>query len=185
MVDSLKAEIQKLSEKSIFSPNVDCLTEPEWETVIAVFKSDYARYYTGDLDFSKVKYFPGLLATLCYRISRSLFLKGDEKNALEYSSLGFSLTAIEMYYSADIGQSLKINHGAGTVIGSRTKVGNNVLLHQNVTLGEKNGGRASIGNNVTVYPGAIIVGDVFIGDNSIVGANVFTDKSHPENSKII
>ncbi len=113
-----------------------------------------------------------------------MFLKGDEVNALEFSATGFSLSLIELYYSADIGKGLKINHGIGTVVGSRTIVGEHVLLHHQVTIGEKNGGRARLGNNVIVYPGSIIVGDILIGDNSIIGANVFVDKNCPQNSKI-
>ncbi|WP_203229844.1 serine O-acetyltransferase [Flavobacterium sp. LMO9] len=174
-----------MAEKSIFSPNCNALTIEEWDNVIQFFIYDYQRYYSDEFDFNKIKYFPGLLATFFYRVSRNLFLKGDEINALEFSSLGFFLTGIEIYYTAQIGKALKINHGIGTVVGSRTELGDNVLLHHSVTLGEKNGGRAKIGDNVIIYPGAIIVGDVFIGSNSVVGANVFVDKSYPNNSKIV
>lgn len=181
----IKNIIDFLSEKSIFSPNNNALKRDEWEEVIEVFNHDYKRYYNDDFDIKKIKYYPGLLSTFFYRISRLLFLKGDEINALEFSSLGFSLTGIEIYYSAKIGKALKINHGIGTIVGSRTELGDNVLLHHSITIGEKNGGRARIGNNVTVYPGAILVGDIFIGDHSVIGANVFVDKSYPEKSKII
>ena len=184
MINKVKENIRFLSEKTIFSPNCSALTDDEWQDVIRVFIYDYQRYYTIEFDVEKVKYFPGLLATFFYRISRKLYLKGDENNALEFSSVGFFLTGIEIYYSAQIGKALKINHGIGTIIGSRTELGDNVLLHHSVTLGEKNGGRARLGNHVTVYPGAILVGDIFIGSNSIIGANVFVDKSYPENSKI-
>lgn len=184
MIKELKQEINLYIKKSIFTPNVEVLDKNHWEEVISLFKKDYNRYYENEINVSNVKYFPGLLATLHYRISRKLYLLGLEKEALEFSALGTSLTAIELYYSADIGEALKINHGVGLVIGSRTKVGNNCLFHQGVTIGEKNGGRANIGNNVVVYPNAVIVGDVSIGNNSIIGANAFVDKSCSENSKI-
>lgn len=184
MIEDLKHEISRMAEKTIFNPNVGSLDYEEWLRLINIFKFDYERYYSTPIDCNKIKYFPGLVATLFYRISRQLFLKGDEVNALEFSATGFSLSLIELYYSADIGKGLKINHGIGTVVGSRTIVGEHVLLHHQVTIGEKNGGRASLGNNVTVYPGSIIVGDILIGDNSIIGANVFVDKNCPQNSKI-
>ena len=184
MINETKENVRFFSDKSIFSPNCDALTNEEWKDVIHVFIQDYQRYYKDEFDVKKIKYFPGLLAIFFYRISRKLFIKGDENNALEFSSLGFFLTGIEIYYSAQIGKALKINHGVGTIIGSRTEIGDNVLLHHSVTLGEKNGGRARIGNNVTIYPGAILVGDILIGANSIVGANAFVDKSYPEHSKI-
>lgn len=185
MINELKNELNLLIDKSIFSPDINILQHEDWNRIIEVFQFDYHRYYSDLLDFSKIKYFPGLLATFFYRISRYLYLRGDEKNAQEFSSLGFSHTMIELYYSAEIGKALKINHGMGTVVGSRTSLGDNVLLHHGVTIGEKNGGRANIGNNVIVYPGAIIVGDILIGNNSVVGANVFVDKSYPVNSKIM
>jgi len=185
IIEELKSEIEYLASKSIFSPDLNCLTNEQWLLVVEDLKYDYKRYYISEIEFSKIKYFRGLLATFFYRISRFLYLNGLESNALEYSSLGFLLTSVELYYSADIGKGLKINHGSGTVVGSRTVIGENVLLHQCVTLGEKNNGRAKIGDNVTIYPGAIIVGDIFIGDNSIIGANVFVDKSYPNNSKIV
>lgn len=180
MIKELKIELSKLADKTIFAPDFNSITDEKWEQIIEVFNTDYSRYYELPIKVENIKYFPGLLATLFYRISRVLFLNGNEKNALEISSVGTALTAIEIYFSAEIGKGLKINHGIGTVIGSRTILGKNVLLHQGVTLGEKNGGRAKIGDNVTVYPGAVIVGPIFIDDNSIVGANVFVDKSYPK-----
>ena len=60
-------------------------------------------------------------------------------------------------------------------------MGNNCLIHHNVTLGEKNG-RPVIGSNVTIYPGALIVGPIEVSDNCIIGGNSFLDKSLPENT---
>lgn len=185
MKEALKNEIRRMATKTIFNPNVDLLDDEDWLRLINVFKFDYERYYSEPMDCNKIKYFPGLVATLFYRISRELFLKEDEVNALEISATGFSLSSLELYYSANIGKGLKINHGLGTVIGSRTIVGENVLLHHQVTIGSKDGGRARLGNNVIVYPGSIIVGEIYIGDNSIIGANVFVDRDYPENSKIL
>lgn len=184
MISLIKKEIEVLKDKSIFCPNIEVLTNSEWEQIVQSFVNDYNRYYNGDIEITKIKYFPGLLATFFYRISRYLYLSGKENEALEFSGLGFSLTTIELYYSADIGEGFKINHGMSTVVGSRTKVGRNCMLHQSVTIGEKNGGRATLGDNVVVYPGAVIVGNVYIGDESIIGANVFVDKSYPKKSKI-
>lgn len=185
MINELKNEINIISEKSIFNPDVNCLSDEDWRNIIEIFQHDFFRYYDLEFDVSKIKYFPGLLVTLFYRISRYLFVLGNDVEALEFSTLGAFLTSIELYYSAEIGKGLKINHGVGTVVGSRTCLGKNVLLHHGITLGEKNGGRAKIGDNVIVYPGAIIVGDIFIDNNSVIGANVFVNKSYPKNSNIV
>ena len=184
MIDSIKDEIIFFKEKSIFSPDVESIKPNDWESIINKFQGDYQRYYSEEFNVKKIKYFPALLATFFYRIARFCFLNGDHKNAQEFSSLAFSHTGIEIYYSAEIGNNFKMNHGVGTIIGARTKIGNDVLMHHNITLGDKNGGRPTIGNGVTIYLGTVIVGDIIIGDNSVIGANVFVDKSYPENSKI-
>ncbi len=173
------------SKNTIFSPSVTALTDNQWEQVIEIFKVDYQKYYTDDFKLEKIKYFPGLLATFFYRISRRLFLLDDSSNAQEYASLGFFLSSTEIYYSAKIGTGLKINHSVGTIIGARVIVGNNVLLHHNVTLGDKNGGRPIIEDEVIVYPGATIVGEIVIGRGSIIGANVFVDKTCSAKSIIL
>lgn len=184
MIDSIKDEIIFLSEKSIFSPDPNLLSEDQLEIILDSFQGDYQRYYNANFEVKKIKYFPALLATFFYRISRFCFLNGQANNAQEFASLAFSHTGIKIYFSAEIGENFKMNHGVGTVIGARSKIGDNCLFHHNITLGDKNGGRPTIGDNVTIYPGSVVVGDIKIGNNSIIGANVFVDKTYPENSKI-
>jgi serine O-acetyltransferase len=185
MIVDVKQELLKWKSKSIFDPDLNCLSDDDWVEIMDVFILDYRQYYSSAFLAKNIKYYPGLVSTFFYRISRFLFLKNDEMNALEYASMGFSLTGVELYYSASIGKSFKLNHGVSTIVGARSVIGDNVLLHHSVTLGDKRGGRPTIGNNVVIYPGAVIVGAITIGDNSIIGANVFVDKSCPANSKII
>ena len=184
-IENLKKELSDWSMHSIFTPDPNLLSANDWHTIEDLFIKDYQRYYsTPTIEINRIKYFPGLLVTLCYRIARQLFLMSNEIAALEFSSLGFSLTSIEIYYSSEIGEGLKINHGAGTVIGARSKIGKFNTLHHNVTLGDKNGGRPTLGDYVTVYPGATIVGDISIENHCIIGANCFVDKSFKAYSKI-
>lgn len=125
---------------------------------------------------------------LLYRVSRVLYIndlgiRGGVKDS--YPLLARHIGHMEIYYSADIGKGLKINHGIGTIIGARCKIGENCLIHQNCTIGDKNGGRPTIGNNVTIYAGAIILGNITIGDNSIIGANSTVFYSCPPNSILV
>src|SRR5690606_12042154 len=135
MIREIKEEITSFAKSAIFHPDLNALGEEDWELVIDGFSQDYNRYYSGEIVVSKIKYYPGLLATLFYRISRKLYLLNLEKEALEFSSLGYQLTSIELYFSAKIDYGLKINHGMGIVVGSRTEIGKNCLLHQGVTVG--------------------------------------------------
>lgn len=68
---------------------------------------------------------------LLYRISRNVYLSNLKsmftvdlwgvKDA--YSLLARHIGQIELFYSADIGEGLRINHGVGTVVGARCKIG--------------------------------------------------------------
>jgi serine O-acetyltransferase len=70
-----------------------------------------------------------------------------------------------------VGGGLVINHGHGTFV-TATEIGENCLLDQMVTIGYNTESvPPTIGNNVTIHVGATIVGNVHVGDNSIVGAN--------------
>jgi len=42
----------------------------------------------------------------------------------------------------------------------------------------------TIGNNVTIYSGASVLGDITIGDNSVIGGNVWLTESLPAGTKI-
>ena len=169
----------------------DCSSDIIEESICNFFL-DYARWYPNDscIDFQKLKYTPQLMAVLFYRISRNLYLRDLELSIDQSIKDSFSLLArhigqIELYYSAAIDEGLKINHGFGSVIGARCRIGRNFTIHQNCTIGDKNGGRPIIGNNVTMYAGSMILGDVTIGDNSIIGANSVVIKSCPPDSILV
>lgn len=81
-----------------------------------------------------------------------------------------------------IGNNIHFMHLDGITIGSGAIIGDNCTIYHQVTIGKKNGKFPIIGNNVTIYPGAKIIGDVKIGDNSIIGANAVVIKDVPENS---
>jgi serine O-acetyltransferase len=71
-----------------------------------------------------------------------------------------------------IGRGFCIRHGHGSSI-SADSIGENCIIHQLVTIGYSpiDDTRPTIGNNVTIYPGATIVGAVNLGDNCSVAAN--------------
>lgn len=89
---------------------------------------------------------------------------------------------------AQIGKNLILPHPIGIVIGAEVKIGDNVTIYQNVTLGRKNKDIAeypTIGNNVTIYCNSVLVGDISIGDNTIIGCNSTVLKSVEPNSKCV
>lgn len=170
--DNITAELKRWFTKSVLADDVDYTNLEVYKNALSVFIYDYQRYFDEkEIRLSNILNRIELQGILLYRIAREYFLTGNHNSADKISLLGRFLSGFEIYYSADIGKGLKINHGLGLVIGARTKIGENVLLHQGVTFGDKNGGRPVIGNNVTVYAGAKILGNVFIDDNVTIAAN--------------
>ena len=59
---------------------------------------------------------------------------------------------------------------------------------QNVTIGVKNIGDKNspkIGNNVLIAAGAVVVGDITIGDNCIIGPNVVVRRDLDSGEKLL
>lgn len=72
-----------------------------------------------------------------------------------------------------IKKGLRIAHPIGIVI-TKCSIGENFTIYQNCTIGQKawkSGLFPSIGNNVTMYSGSSIIGNVRIADNVTLGAN--------------
>lgn len=72
-----------------------------------------------------------------------------------------------------IGRGLQIVHGDGVYLNCKS-IGDNFTVFQNVTLGKSGGGGIPlIKNNVTVYTGAVVTGDIELQDGCTIGALSF------------
>ncbi|MDO6421062.1 serine acetyltransferase [Saccharophagus degradans] len=89
---------------------------------------------------------------------------------------------------ASLHESVYFPHPVGIVIGDGVRVGKGCIIYQNVTLGAARKGEGhqglypEVGENVIIYAGAVIVGGVTIGDNSVIGANAVVNVSVPAGS---
>ena len=90
--------------------------------------------------------------------------------------------------SAEIGPGFLIAHVGSLVIGDKTRLGKNCDVRQNVTfggnfhkVGEDGRTQPWVGDNVSVGVGAVILGPVIVGANSIIGANSVVTRDVPEN----
>ena len=93
------------------------------------------------------------------------------------------ICSCELYFSNQIAEGLYVQHGLGTVIGSRNTIGKGFRIFQNCTIGHRSKSSKGniIGNNVICYAGAKIIGENKIGDNTIIGANAVVTKDIPPN----
>lgn len=116
-----------------------------------------------------------------YIKSNKAIKKNKKYKALYYRYRNLKKYSCIIAPSADIGKNLKLPHPMGVIIGRDAKIGNDCTIYQQVTIGQKNDKFPTIGNNVIIYAGAKIVGDIKIGNNVIIGANAVVIKDVPDN----
>lgn len=127
-----------------------------------------------------------MFAIFFFKMSK-LFRKAKLITAI-FKQLNLIFNGVVISDRAEIGKNFDLVHGAGTVIGA-CKIGNNVKIYQNVTLGSKRQGEditdfPTIEDNVIIFAGAIILGRIRIGKKSVIGAGSFIDRDIPQNSVV-
>src|SRR4051812_21084187 len=78
---------------------------------------------------------PGVHALLAHRVAHALGAAGVPLAPRAIAATARTVTGIEIHPSADVGDSLFIDHGMGVVVGETAEIGENVTLYQGVTLG--------------------------------------------------
>ena len=133
--------------------------------------------------------YPGFHARLHHRVAHTMHRKRMQFAARLVSYASRFVTGIEIHPGAKIGEGLFIDHGMGVVIGETAEIGDDVTLHQGVTLGGTSQQRTkrhpTLGNNVVVGVGAQLIGNITIGDDSKVGAGSVVIKSVPPNATVV
>jgi serine O-acetyltransferase len=136
---------------------------------------------------------PGTWAVLNYRLCRWVYLCRAPKFIKKFLGLGTSLlqlwiavlTNIDLPPSAEIGPGLFIPHTGFIVVAVGTRIGSNCTLAQGVTIGHSLGGQNShvglplIGDRVYVGPSAVIIGNLTIGNDALIGAGAIVIRSVP------
>jgi len=82
-----------------------------------------------------------------------------------------------------IGGGVVLAHPYSSIINAE-RIGKNLYINQLVTIGENNGKKPIIGNNVKLYTNSTIIGGITIGDNVVVGAGSVVVKDVPSNSVV-
>ena len=143
--------------------------------------------------------YPAFEAISIFRIAHELYLLKVPMLPRMMTEYAHSLTGIDIHPGATIGTYFFIDHGTGVVIGETTVIGEHVKLYQGVTLGAKsfavqadgtlvkgNKRHPNIGSNVVIYAGATILGgDTYIGDNCVIGGNVWLTHSVEPGKRVL
>lgn len=89
------------------------------------------------------------------------------------------------FYPGRLGPGCFILHGYSTGVAARS-IGANFVVGQHVVIGYKAAGELpTIGDDVSVYVGAIVIGDVMIGDGAVVGAGAVVCKDVPPGAVMV
>lgn len=94
-------------------------------------------------------------------------------------------TGIQLPFCTQIGEGLRFFHHDCIIIAQSVRIGKNASIHQGVTIGRvfngKYEGVPTIGDNVVIFAGAKLLGNIKIGDNVVIGANAVVTKDVPAN----
>lgn len=144
-----------------------------------------------------------------YRLGNSIYKKKNRFYKILIKPIYFILNklitefifGVELSEKTDIGKDLVLEHGGnGIVIHPKAKIGNNVVIYHQVTIGgyglahfdndyinnnNNKGGVPEIGNNVFIGAGAKILGNVKVGNGAKIGANAVVLKDVPEGATAV
>ena len=133
--------------------------------------------------------YPGFQALSIHRVSHRLWNYNLPLIPRLLSHITRFMTGIEIHPGAKIGKGVFIDHGMGVVIGETSEIGDRCLLYQGVTLGgtgKESGKRhPTLEANVVVGAGAKVLGGIYVGTNTRIGAGSVVVKNVASNSTVV
>ena len=120
-------------------------------------------------------------SSLCRKVAKFKSHRFEKKkNIFSYKS------GVEIGAQCKIGKNCDIWHSGVVINGD---VGDNCTFHGNNIIGNKGKGKETqnpkIGNGVDIGANAVIIGDVIIADNCVIGAGAVVTKSFTEPGSVI
>lgn len=152
--------------------------------IVAFYERDPAcTTYSGAL-----LYFKGYHAIQTHRIAHVLWMEGRKVLALALQARISEVLAIDIHPGAVLGKGLLIDHGTGVVIGETCRIGDNVSIMQNVTLGGtgKTAGNRhpQVANNVLIGAGASVLGNITIETGAQIAAGSLVLQDVPRRAMV-
>ena len=150
--------------------NCDGLEESLLNDLIFFKKNDPAcKYYSTPILFYK-----GYQGLATYRAANCLWKQERHTMSLFLQNRASEVFGVDIHPAAKIKGGVMIDHATGVVIGETAEIGSNVSIFQGVTLGGKGneaGNRhPKIKSGVSIYASSTLLGNITVGENSIVAA---------------
>jgi len=149
--------------------------------IVAVFDRDPAT----DRFIEPVLYYKGFHAIQTHRLANWLWNQGRKDFAYYLQSRSSAVFQCDIHPAARVGRGIFLDHATGLVVGETAKIGDNVSMLHDVTLGgtgKDHGDRhPKIADGVLIGAGAKIIGNIEIGHCSRVAAGSVVLKAVPHN----
>lgn len=162
------------------------------KTLLQLVKEDIAIYKNKEaISFKELIHIfnPRITPVVLYRVSNLLTRKKLGVLGKVISVANFILFGCDIARGAKIDGGLYLPHSSGVVIGEFATIGKNCIIHQGVTLGDRGEEYAdanpSIGDYVEICTGAKILGDIKLGNYSVVGANSVVLNNVPDCAVVV
>ncbi|MBI4920468.1 MAG: serine O-acetyltransferase [Devosia nanyangense] len=134
-------------------------------------------------------YFKGYQAIQTHRFASALHEAGRIDFALYLQSRSSQVFQVDINPRARIGKGIMLDHATGFVVGETAVIGDNCSILQGVTLGGT--GKADedrhpkIGNGVLIGAGAIVLGNIKVGDCARIGAGSVVIREVPPRVTVV
>ena len=155
-----------------------------WNDTKELISSDYRRINGagGIITFVRKLFLdPSFSVTFWLRLGNYFFMRKSLFSRLSLIIIKINLlinqrlTGIQIPIGTQVKGGLRFFHYSCVIIAQSVIIGKNCSIHQGVSIGRvfagKKKGVPVIGDNVVIFPGAKIIGNIKIGNNVVVGAN--------------
>ncbi len=128
-------------------------------------------------------YFKGFHAIQTHRFAHAMWVGGRREFALYLQSRSSTVFQVDINPAARIGKGIMLDHATGFVVGETATIGDNVSILQGVTLGgtgkSEEDRHPKIDNGVLIGAGAIVLGNIRVGECARIGAGSVVVKEVP------
>lgn len=123
-----------------------------------------------------------------HKAARNVFLNRLHRNPLLYVIVRILFTpqdsCILNLPPEKIGGGLYFQHGFSTIVSAK-EIGERCRIYQQVTIGYHGESAPVIGDDAKITAGAIVIGDVHIGNGAVVGAGAVVTHDVPEHTTVV
>lgn len=133
-------------------------------------------------------YFKGFHAIQLQRIAHYLWRHGRKTLALFLQTRAASVFAVDIHPAVEMGHGIMLDHATGLVVGETSRIGSNVSILHNVTLGGSGTGskmrHPQIGDGVLLAAGATLLGAIRVGNGAKIASGSLVLEDVPAHTTV-